>query len=214
MSDLVIAADTVVTLSYVLLDEQGETVDRVTAEEPLTYVHGYAQIVPGLEKQLEGLRAGEKGTFVVEADEAFGDRDEEGMFSVDRTEFPEADDVAVGDEFMAEGPDGEPIAMRVVEVRPDELVVDTNHPLAGQRIRFEVQITEVRAAGEQEIAQAQAELEQVLAEEEEGGCGCGHDHGEHGDHDHGDHDHDHGDHAHAHDDGQGPLVQLGRKPEA
>jgi FKBP-type peptidyl-prolyl cis-trans isomerase SlyD len=210
MSDLVIAADTVVTLSYALLDEQGETVDRVTAEEPLTYVHGYAQIVPGLERQLEGLRAGTKGSFTVDSDEAFGDRDEEGIFSVDRTEFPEAGDVAVGDEFMAEGPDGEPIAMRVVEVRPDELVVDTNHPLAGQRIRFDIEITEVRAATEQEIAQAQAELEQVLAEEEEGGCGCGHDHGD-DDHDHGDHDHDH---DHDHGEAASPLVQIGRKPEA
>jgi FKBP-type peptidyl-prolyl cis-trans isomerase SlyD len=209
MSDLVIAADTVVTLSYVLFDEQGEPVDRVTAEEPLTYVHGYAQIVPGLERQIEGLHAGDKGTFLVDADEAFGDRDEEGIFTVDRTEFPEADQVAVGDEFMAEGPDGEPIAMRVIEVRPDELVVDTNHPLAGQKIRFEIEVADVRPASEQEIAQAQAELEQVLAEEEEGGCGCGHDHGD-DDHDHG-HDHDH-EHGHDHDHGQ--LVQIGRKKDA
>lgn len=208
MSALAIAPDTVVTLSYVLFDERGETVDRVTREEPLTYVHGYAQIVPGLEKQIAGLHPGDKGTFEVPADEAFGERDEDAVFAVDRTDFPDADDVAVGDEFMAEGPDGEPIAMRVVEVRDDALVVDTNHPLAGQRIRFEVEVSAVREASEDEIAAAQAELEQILAEEENG-CGCGHDHDH--DHDHGDgHDHDH-DHGHSHDHG---LVQLSKKGQA
>jgi FKBP-type peptidyl-prolyl cis-trans isomerase SlyD len=189
MTALAIAPDTVVTLSYVLFDERGETVDRVEKEEPLTYVHGYAQIVPGLERQIAGLHAGEKGSFVVEADEAFGERDEDAVFAVDRTDFPDADDVAVGDEFMAEGPDGEPIAMRVVEIRDDALVVDTNHPLAGQKIRFEVEVADVRPASEDEIASAQAELEQILAEQDDDGCGCGHDHGD-GEHDH---DHDHGD---------------------
>ena len=207
MSALAIAPDTVVTLSYVLLDQRGETVDRVTREEPLTYVHGYAQIVPGLERQIEGMHAGEKGAFDVEADEAFGDRDDDAVFAVDRTDFPDADDVAVGDEFMAEGPDGEPIAMRVVELRDDALVVDTNHPLAGQRIRFEVEIAAVREANEEEIAEAQAELEQILAEEEDDACGCGHDHG--------DDDHDHG-HEHAPEDGHdhGNLVQLSKKSQA
>jgi FKBP-type peptidyl-prolyl cis-trans isomerase SlyD len=208
MTALAIAPDTVVTLSYVLLDSRGETVDRVSREEPLTYVHGYAQIVPGLERQIEGLHAGDKGSFEVDADEAFGERDEDAVFAVDRGDFPDADKVEVGDEFLAEGPDGEPIAMRVVEVRPDELVVDTNHPLAGQKIRFEVEVAAVRPASEEEISAAQAELEQILAEEEEDGCGCGHDH---------DHDHDHGDHDHDHDHGPadgGGLVQLSRKDKA
>lgn len=204
MTALAIAPDTVVTLSYVLFDEQGETVDQVPRDEPLTYVHGYAQIVPGLERQIVGLRPGEKATFTVEADEAFGDREDDAVFAVDRTDFPDADDVAVGDEFMAEGPDGEPIAMRVIEVKPEELVVDTNHPLAGQRIRFEVEVADVRAASEEEIAAAQAELEQIIAEEEAGDCGCGHDHGDD------DHDHDH-DHDHPHGAG---LIQLSKKGQA
>jgi FKBP-type peptidyl-prolyl cis-trans isomerase SlyD len=210
---LTIAPDTVVTLSYVLLDARGEQVDRVTKEEPLTYVHGYAQIVPGLERQIAGLAAGAKGTFDVEADEAFGERDEDAVFAVDRTDFPDAEDVAVGDEFMAEGPDGEPIAMRVTEIREDALVVDTNHPLAGQRIRFEVEVASVREATEDEIAAAQAELEQVLADEEEG-CGCGHDHGEEG-HEHGEDGHEHGPgHDHDHGAPTGGLVQLSKKGQA
>jgi FKBP-type peptidyl-prolyl cis-trans isomerase SlyD len=203
MSGPSIAADTVVTLSYVLFDEQGEPVDSATAGEPLTYVHGYAQLVPGLERQIAGLTAGDKGVFTIEADEAFGEREDEAIFAVDKGDFPEAGGVAVGDEFMAEGPDGEPISMRVLEVRDDAFVVDTNHPLAGQRVRFEVEVREVRPASEDEIAEAQAELEEMIADEH--GC-CDHDHDH--DHDHGhDHDHHHGPHEH----GAPDLVQLSKK---
>jgi FKBP-type peptidyl-prolyl cis-trans isomerase SlyD len=190
MEALAIAPDTVVTLSYVLFDEHGEAVDRVSQAEPLRYVHGYAQLVPGLERQIEGLKAGERGVFTVPADEAFGERDDDAVFEVDKTDFPDAGEVVVGDEFMAEGPDGEPVAMRVLEVRDDAFVVDTNHPLAGQSVRFEVEVGSVRAAREDEIAAAQAELEQVIAGEDDASCGCGHVHGDaagpHHDHDHSD----------------------------
>lgn len=201
MTATAIAPDTLVTLSYVLFDEQGEAVDRATAAEPLTYVHGYAQLVPGLERQIVGLKAGEKGVFTIDADEAFGQREDDAVFEVDKSDFPDAGDVAVGDEFMAQGPDGEPIPMRVLEVRPDAFVVDTNHPLAGQRVRFEVEVTEVRAATEEEIAEAESELEERIEEEKAGCC---------------DHDHDHdGPHEHSHDHGDGHgapgLVQLTKK---
>lgn len=186
-----IAPDTLVTLSYVLFDEKGEAVDRVTADEPLTYVHGYAQLVPGLERQIEGLEAGARGTFTVEADDAFGQRDEDAIFEVERSDFPTEEEIRVGDEFMAEDADGDPIAMRVVELRDDGIVVDTNHPLAGQRVRFEVEVASVRPATEAEIAAAQAELEEQAA----GAC-CDHDH---------DHDHDH---AHEHEQS---IVQISKK---
>jgi len=209
MTALAIAPDTVVTLSYALFDELGEEVDRVTPAEPLEYVHGYAQIVPGLERQIEGLRAGEKGSFTVEADEAFGAREDDAVFSVDRSDFPDSADVAVGDEFMAEGPDGDPISMRVIEVQEDAFVVDTNHPLAGKKLRFDVEVASVRAASEDEIHAAQTELEEIIADEAEG-CGCGHEHAEGEAHDH-DHEHDH-----EHTDEHAPtgLVQLTKKGQA
>jgi FKBP-type peptidyl-prolyl cis-trans isomerase SlyD len=210
MSSLAVAADTVVTLSYELFDHKGEIVDGATVEEPLTYLHGYAQILPGLEKGVEGMRTGEKKSFVVEAEEAFGEQDDEGIFEVERSEFPDSEGVVAGDEFVAEGPDGEPFTMRVVEVRGEALVVDTNHPLAGQRVRFEVEVREVRAANEGEIAEAQAELEEHIAAEG-AGC-CDHDHGDGHAHDHG-HDHAHGEHAHGEHHAHDPagLVQISKK---
>jgi FKBP-type peptidyl-prolyl cis-trans isomerase SlyD len=196
MTALPVASDTFVTLSYVLFDERGEAVDRATEESPLEYVHGYAQIVPGLERCLEGMVAGERRAFTIDSAEAFGDRDDEAVFEVDKADFPEGE-VGMGDEFVAEGPDGEPIAMRVVEVLDDAYVVDTNHPLAGQRVRFEVAVSAVRLASEDEIARAQTELEERL-EDHDGAC-CEHDG-----------PHDHADHApHDHDDG---LLRLSRKP--
>jgi FKBP-type peptidyl-prolyl cis-trans isomerase SlyD len=196
-----IAPDTLVTLSYVLFDERGEAVDRVTADEPLTYVHGYAQLVPGLERQIEGLKPGDRGAFTVEADEAFGQREDDAVFEVERSDFPSTEEVAVGDEFMAEGADGEPIAMRVVELREEGILVDTNHPLAGQRVRFEVEVAAVRPATEEEIAAAQAELEDMAEDH----LGCGHDHGPGHEHDH-DHEHEH-EHEH-----ESSVVQISKKP--
>ncbi len=199
MESLAIAPDTVVTLSYVLFDEHGEAVDQATAAEPLVYVHGYAQIVPGLERALEGLRAGERREITVAPEAAFGEHEDSGVFEVDKADFPDAGEVEVGDEFIAQGPDGEPVALRVVDILPDGFRVDTNHPLAGQTVRFQVEVSEVRAASEEEIAQAQAELEERIEESESAGC-CDHDH---------DHDHDH---AHHHDHGDGEaLVKLSKK---
>jgi len=195
MTSLAIGPDTVVSLSYVLFDEGGEVVDRASASEPLTYVHGYAQIVPGLEKQLEGLRVGDRSSFTIEPEDAFGEHDEDAVFKVDKEDFPDVKDVAAGDSFEGEGPDGEPVVVRVLEVLEDGVMVDLNHPLAGQRVRFEVEVTSVRAASDQEIEQAQTELEQRI-EEEASGCCDGHEH---------DHDHDHA-HGEASE-----LVQLSKK---
>lgn len=196
-SSIPVGPDTFVTLSYVLFDQKDEAVDRTAEDNPLTYIHGYAQIVPGLEKGLAGLKAGERRSIVVEADEAFGQRDDDGIFQVEKDDFPDNDDVSAGDEFLAQGPDGEPITMRILEVRKDAFVVDTNHPLAGQRVRFEIEVNDVRQASDEEIAEAQQELEEAAGHD---GC-CGHDH---------DHDHDHA-HDHDHDGGGERLVQLAKK---
>jgi FKBP-type peptidyl-prolyl cis-trans isomerase SlyD len=208
MTPTPIGPDTCVILSYTLFDEQDEAVDRATESEPLTYIHGYAQIVPGLEKRLEGLHAGDKKTFVIPPEEAFGDHDEDALLAVDKADFPDSATVAAGDEFMAHGPDGEPIAMRVVEVQDDIFVVDTNHPLSGQHVRFEVEVRAVRPATEEEIAAAQTELEERIEDANDDACDCGHEHGDGEAHDH-DHDHDHDAHATGAP-GEG-LVQLSKK---
>jgi len=145
-------------------------------------------------------------TVEAEPEEAFGVREAEGIFEVGKEDFADAESLKIGDELVAEGPDGE-MMMRVIEIRDDSFVVDTNHPLAGKKIRFDVAIVEVRPATEDEIADAQDDAEDLA---DASGC-CGHDHSHDHDHDHS-HGHDH-DHPHVHADEAGePLVQLGKKP--
>ena len=195
-----------VVLEYTLKDEKGEVLDSSDAEdgEPITYVHGYGMLVPGLEAALDGLEVGASKDVTVSPEEGFGERDDELVLEIDRGDFPEPKNVKVGDEVVAESPDGEEVPMRVVEVKDETVVVDANHPLAGVTLRYAVKVKEVAQASDEEIAEAAAGFEEAGY----GGCDDPtHDHG----HDHG-HDHSHG-HAHEHGSGgkPGDLVQLSSK---
>ncbi len=134
---------------------------------------------PGLEAALVGMKAGEARDVVVSAEEGFGEYDDELVLQVDRAEFPDPAKVEIGDEFVAEAPDGEEIPMRVIEIEDDGVVIDANHPLAGVTLHYSVKVREVRAASTDEIEKAATEFEE--AEDHAHGPGCNHDHGhEHG----------------------------------
>lgn len=145
-----------VVLEYELRDDSGEVVDASTQEggEPIVYVHGYGMIVPGLEAAIVGLKVGEEKEVVVAPEEGFGEHDEELVLEVDRTELPRPTEVKVGDEMVAESPEGEEAIMRVVEVKDETVVVDANHPLAGKTLRYKVKVREIREGSEAEIAEA------------------------------------------------------------
>jgi len=153
-----VGPDTYVTLAYTIYDEDGDLLDRTDDDEPLSYLHGYGQIVPGLERGIEGMGKGDLRTVSVAAADAYGDYDPEAVFEVERSEFPRPDEIEVGDEFVAESDDGEGIALTVLEVKGDSCVVDTNHPLAGENLRFEVTVLDVRPATEGEILKAERAL--------------------------------------------------------
>lgn len=166
-----------VVLDYILKDQDGDIVDRSDdAEgEPIRYVHGYGMLVPGLEARLPGLKSGESKDIPVPAAEAFGAYDDELVIQVERGELPDPKAVAVGDELVAESPEGEEAVMHVLEVHDDYVVVDANHPLAGVDLVYSVTVRELRAATADEIERAVKEAE----EDEHGhthGPGCGHDH--------------------------------------
>ncbi len=177
-----IEPNTYVTLDYVLHDEAGGVLDDSGAEdgEPIEYVHGYGMLVPGLESRLVGLKVGDAKKIVVPAEEAFGERDPELVLDVERSEFPEPDQIEIGDEFVAESPDGDEAVMRVVEIKGDSVVCDANHPLAGITLHYDIKVREVRPATDDEIQAAAEDLED--AEGHQHDENCGHDHG----HSHGD----------------------------
>jgi len=188
-----------VVLDYALRDDDGDLLDASEADggEPIQYVHGYGMLVPGLESALAGLVEGDEREVIVPAASGYGERDEDLVLELDRDEFPEPAKVAVGDEFVAESPDGEEVPMEVVEVRDDTVIVDANHPLAGVTLHYTVKVREVRDATEEEIERAAAELDEAQGEEHEHGPDCDHDH-----------DHEHSGHEHS----QKPdVTTLGRK---
>jgi FKBP-type peptidyl-prolyl cis-trans isomerase SlyD len=172
MNRAVVKADTHVALEYALFDQAS---GAELTDEPIRveYVHGYGQVLPALEEGLVGLASGEKKSVVAPPEKAFGFHDDEGVFELEKDGLEGANELEVGEEFVASGPEGD-VLMRVLEVRSDTLVVDTNHPLAGKTVRLEVNILQVREATDEEIASAHAE-----AEADACGCGVAHNHGEH-----------------------------------
>jgi FKBP-type peptidyl-prolyl cis-trans isomerase SlyD len=179
---LAIVPNTFVSLECTLRDEEGELLDPHD-DGAFDYVHGYGMLVPGLETALTGLQAGDRREILVPPTSGYGEHDPDLVIEVERADLPRPDQVAEGDEVEAEFPDGATQTMRVVEVRPDSVVVDANHPLAGSTLRYFVHVLRVRRATEAEIEQAAREQDEAeeLAEAEgeaAGGCGagCSHEH--------------------------------------
>jgi FKBP-type peptidyl-prolyl cis-trans isomerase SlyD len=146
-----ISARKVVTIDYVLKNDEGEVLDSSEGAEPLAYLHGAEQIVPGLERALEGLEVGAVRDVVVQPSDGYGEPDPGGVFTIPRQSLPPELPISVGDTFMGESDDGEAVPVRVVELRDDVVVVDANHPLAGVVLHFHVEVREVRDATLEEL---------------------------------------------------------------
>jgi FKBP-type peptidyl-prolyl cis-trans isomerase SlyD len=140
----------VVSLSYTLTDDEGTVIDSSEGCAPLVYLHGYENIIAGLENALEGVTAGYKSQVVVEAADAYGEVDEEAIFEVPREQFPQDMPVVLGMTVAGETPSGD-VPLVVVEVSDTGVMVDANHPLAGMRLHFDVEVVDVRAASNEEL---------------------------------------------------------------
>jgi len=144
-----IAPDHVISLEYELTDDAGETLDSNKGGEPLSYLHGHGQIVPGLESALTGKSVGDQAKVTVPAEEGYGLRQEDRLVTVGRDRFdfePEA-----GQVLEASLPDGGSVPFIVVEVTKESVVLDGNHPLAGKTLHFEVKVLGVRPATATEL---------------------------------------------------------------
>lgn len=145
-----IAKDTAVKFNYTLKDDEGNIIDKSPEGQPLAYLHGHQNIIPGLEKQLEGKSAGEKVHAVIEPADAYGEYEETAVQRVPRENFQGVDDIQPGMQFQSES-NGHVMLVTVTDVNDEEVTVDANHPLAGKRLTFDVEIQEVRAATEDEL---------------------------------------------------------------
>ena len=141
----------VIAFHYKLTDVAGKTLDQSEAGEPLAFMTGGGQIIPGLESILITMNLGEKRRVEVEAKDAYGERELERIMNVKRSQLPEGD-VKVGDMFH--GPNGEVVT--VTAVAADSVTLDANHPLAGQKLIFDVEISTIRDATKEEVAHGHA----------------------------------------------------------
>lgn len=146
-----IVNDKVVTIDYVLTDDQGNIIDRSEGGQ-FAYLHGAHNIIPGLEKALTGKTKGDRFNVAVSPEEGYGLRDESLTQVVPRNAFESPDDIAVGRQFHAQSPDGQPLVITVVAVAEDEVTIDGNHPLAGANLNFDISVVDVRDATAEELS--------------------------------------------------------------
>ena len=142
----------VVALHYTLTNDRGEQLDSSAGSDPLEYLHGGEGIIPGLEQELSGKEVGDKFVVTIQPEDAYGESQPELVSQVPRAQFPEGQDIQPGMQFQAQGPNGETQLITVKGVDDEHVMVDGNHPLAGQVLHFDVSVESIRDATEEEIA--------------------------------------------------------------
>lgn len=145
-----IANDVVASIEYTLTDDQGNVIDSSVGGEPLAYLHGAGNIVPGLEDALEGKKIGDSFKVSIPPTDGYGEKNDEMLQVVPKEMFQGVDNIEVGMQFHAQTDHGMQV-ISVTAVDGNNVTVDGNHPLAGQTLNFEVKVLEVRAATEEEL---------------------------------------------------------------
>lgn len=146
-----VTKDKVVSIDYTLTGDTGQVLDSSNGRAPLAYLHGAGNIIPGLEQALEGRNQGDQLNVSVPPEQAYGSRDEKLIQAIPRTAFQGAPELKPGMQFQANTNMG-PRVLTIVEVRPNEVMVDANHPLAGQTLTFDVKVVDVRDATTEELS--------------------------------------------------------------
>jgi len=137
-------------MHYTLKNDAGKTIDSSVSAEPLSFIFGSGQIIPGLEEELDGKAKGDKVQATIAPEKAYGKRNDEMIQTVPKSQFEDSEEIKEGIQFQADTEDG-PVLLTVLEVRDEEVVLDSNHPLAGETLHFDVEITEVRTATKDEM---------------------------------------------------------------
>lgn len=148
-TSMTIKSGTVVTMHYTLKNKDGQTIDSSEGRDPLTYLHGAQNIVEGLEKALEGMNAGDSVKAVVSPEEGYGVKRDDLLQTVPITQFDAPDRVKAGAEFQVETNQGVR-SISIKEVNGSDVVVDFNHPLAGETLFFDIDIVELRESTQEE----------------------------------------------------------------
>jgi len=145
-----IADRCVAYIHYTLKNDAGEVLDSSEGAEPMAYLHGAGNIIPGLEKALAGKQAGDKLSVKVPPEEGYGVRDLAKIQQVPRRMFQGVADIKPGMRFHAQSEQGQ-MTVVITQVAGDMVTVDANHPLAGEALNFDVEVAQVREATAEEV---------------------------------------------------------------
>jgi|TARA_B100001094_G_scaffold64774_1_gene60813 FKBP-type peptidyl-prolyl cis-trans isomerase SlyD len=149
---IVVESNTVVDVHYHgYFHGTDEVFDSSLEREPLTFLVGHGQMIPGFEAEILGAVVGEKRTFTLEPDRAYGPRQEEAVMQRSKAEFPENVDLEVGMRFQAEV-GGMPTPVEITGIEGDVVTVDFNHPMAGKTLTFDIEVMSIRPAQDEEIS--------------------------------------------------------------
>jgi FKBP-type peptidyl-prolyl cis-trans isomerase SlyD len=164
-----------VAFDYRLTLDSGEEVDRSPENQPISFITGSRQVVPGLEKGMMGMTVGDRSKISVEPEDAYGPVNPELIGDVPRNQFPRDMELKPGMMFQSQGPNGMALA-NIKEIKDENtVVIDLNHPLAGKTLHFDVNVVEVREPTSEELSGLSASCDCGCGSEEEtdcGSCGC------------------------------------------
>ena len=141
----------VVAIDYKLTDAKGALIDSSANHGPLYYIQGIGNLIPGLEKELEGKTTGQNIKVTIAAKDGYGERNPSLCQEVPRTQFETAEGLEIGMQFEVETEQGE-LVVAVTKIEGDTVTVDGNHPLAGVELHFDVTVKEIRDASAEELA--------------------------------------------------------------
>ncbi|MBI2429023.1 MAG: peptidylprolyl isomerase [Ignavibacteriales bacterium] len=141
----------VVSINYTLRNDQGEILDTSDGHEPLAYIHGMGNIVPGLESQLNGKSVGDSLKISVAPVDGYGEYDLAQVVQVSRSQFEGVPELKVGMQFTASSPEGNQV-VTITNINNDTVTVDGNHPLAGKTLHFDITVVDVRNASADELS--------------------------------------------------------------
>jgi len=155
MTDLTVSENMVASVHYKgTLPENGEVFDSSEGREPLTFLVGHKQMIPGFEEEIMGAKVGETREFTLSSDRAYGDRDNDAVMEIPREQFAQLEQEATletGMQLVAQMPHG-PSPFTITSLTEETVTADFNHALAGQSLTFSVEIVELREATEEELA--------------------------------------------------------------
>ena len=147
-----VGKDKVVLMDYTLKNDAGDVIDSSDGGDPLPFLQGHGNIIPGLESALEGSKAGDKLDVSIKPEEAYGERMKDAIQEIPKSALKGIDDVKVGMQLQSQDQDGNAYIVTVTKVEDDKITIDANHALAGETLHFSVSIESIRKAETEELS--------------------------------------------------------------